>query len=179
MLQISNVYNIAGVFFNEPTKPHYLIEISRKSELAHTSVKKYLDDLKKDRLIKESIEKKGKRHFPIYIADIKSPSYKKHKKMYNIMSIKKSGVIEFLKDKLMPKSIVLFGSYANGDDIEDSDIDIFAEAKKQNVDLNKFERILKRKIEIHFNENFNNYPKELKNNIINGDILYGYLEAFK
>ena len=79
----------------------------------------------------------------------------------------------------MPKVIILFGSYCRGEDIEESDIDIFIESKKQEINLDRFERALKRKIEIHFNDNFNNYPKELKNNILNGCVLYGYLEAFE
>lgn len=38
-------------FFTEPTKSHYLIDISRKINLAHTSVKKELDVLVKYRFI--------------------------------------------------------------------------------------------------------------------------------
>lgn len=179
MLQISNIYNIAGIFFDEPTKSHYLIEISKKSKLAHTSVKKNLIVLKKEKIINEYSEKRGKRQFPNYTANTENQFYKEHKKIYNLINIRNSVVIEFIKDKLMPKCIILFGSYSKGEDIETSDIDIFVEAKGQKIHLNKFEKILKRKIELHFNEDFNRYPKELKNNIINGDILYGYLEAFK
>jgi predicted nucleotidyltransferase len=179
MLQISNTINVAEIFFNEPTKHHYLIEISKKSKLAHTSTKKYLILLKKEGVIKEVIEKKGKRSYPIFTAELNSNQYKNYKKIYNLIKINDSGIIDFLKDKLMPKSIILFGSYSRGEDIEDSDIDIFIESKKQDIDLNKFEKELKRKIELHFNESLNNYPKELKNNIINGEILYGYLEIYK
>lgn len=74
---------------------------------------------------------------------------------------------------------MLFGSYLRGEDIEDSDIDIFVEAKKQNINLSIFEKKLKRKIQILFNEKFNTYSKELKNNITNGIILKGYLEVFR
>ena len=45
--------------------------------------------------------------------------------------------------------------------------------------LKNFEKKLKKRIQIHFKENFSSYPKELKNNIINGIIIYGFLEAFK
>jgi predicted nucleotidyltransferase len=79
----------------------------------------------------------------------------------------------------MPKSIVLFGSYSRGEDIESSDIDIFVECKKEQVNIIKFNKKLKRNIEIRFKENFNKYPKELKNNIINGIILSGFLEGYK
>ena len=79
----------------------------------------------------------------------------------------------------MPKTIVLFGSYRRGEDVEESDIDIFLECKKENVNVERFEKKLGRKIQLHFQENFNAYPKELKNNIINGIVLSGFLEGYK
>lgn len=179
MLQKCSIFNVARVFFNEPTKTHYLIEISKKSNLAHTSVKKHLSTLKKLSAIKESVEEKGNRSYPLYKADIESKEYKFYKKIDNLIQIKESGLIDFLKDKLMPDNIILFGSYARGEDMEDSDIDIFVECKKEEMDTSKFKKFLNRTVQIHYKDNFKEYPKELKNNIINGIVLYGYLEVFK
>ena len=179
MLQNCSIMNVAEIFFVEPTTKHYLIEISKKSKLAHTSVKKYLDTLKKDEIILQQNEKKGKRNFPSFVANINSQEYKAYKKMFNILSLHDSGLINFIRDKLTPRAIVVFGSYSLGEDIETSDIDIFIETKDHNINLEIFEKKLKRKIELHFNEKFNNYPVELKNNILNGNVLYGYLEVFK
>ena len=176
MLQECSIIRVANVFFNEPTKLHYLIEISQKAKLAHTSVKKYLEQMKETGIIKETAEKKGKRKFPIYIANIENKEYKKFKRAINLIKIE--NVTSFLKSKLMPKTIVLFGSYARGEDVEESDIDIFIECKKEQVDLSKFEKQLNRKIHLHFKEKFKNYPAELKNNIANGTVLGGYLEVF-
>ncbi len=178
MIHNCNILKVAGIFFEEPSINHYLIEISRKSGLAHTSVKNYLTLLKKEGLIKEIIEKKGKRKFPEYKADLESFSYKMEKKTYNLSEIYNCGIIAEVRDKCMPRSIILFGSYAKGEDIESSDIDLFIESRKQVLSLEKFQKTLKRKIQLHFNSNFKEYPKELKNNIINGNILYGYLEVF-
>ena len=177
MLQKCSITKIANVFFSEPTKEHYLIEISKKAKLAHTSVKKHLKELKRLLIIKETIEKKGNRKFPIYKAEIESKEYKFYKRIHNFVQIK--NLTAFLKDKLMPNNIILFGSYARGEDIENSDIDIFLECKKEEISLENFESCLNRKIQLHFKDNFNNFPKELKNNIINGIVLDGYLEAFK
>lgn len=177
MLQRCSISRVAGIFFSEPTKDHYLIEISKKAKLAHTSVKKHLKELKHLSIIKETIEKKGNRKFPIYKAEIESREYKFYKRMHNVIQTKK--LITFLKDKLMPNNIILFGSYARGEDIESSDIDIFLECKKEEITLENFESHLNRKIQLHFKDNFNNFPKELKNNIMNGIVLDGYLEAFK
>ncbi len=169
----------AEIFFLNPTKEHYLMDVSRNIGIAHTSVKKNLDRLIKLGLITETVEKKGGRKFPLYKASSDNEFFKKYKRIYNITSILESNVIMYIEEKLMPKSIVIFGSYARGEDIESSDIDLFVECKKEELDLEKFEKRLSRKIELHFNDKFTLYPKELKNNIINGIVLSGFLEGYK
>lgn len=178
MLQKCSILKVAGVFFKEPTKEHYLLEISKKAGIAHTSVKEHLKTLKKVSIIEESIEEKGRRKFPVYKANINNKEYREYKKIYNLLQLKESKLIDFLKDHLMPKSIVLFGSYQKGEDTEDSDIDIFVECKEEEVDISKFKKQLDRNIQIHFKENIKKYPNELKNNLVNGIVLEGYLEVF-
>lgn len=166
-------------FFIKPSKGHYLADISRQIKLAHTSVKKNLEKLSKFGMIAESTEKKGKRAFPIYRANANTKLFRTYKMIYNISSILESGLVDFIAQKLMPKSIVLFGSYRRGEDTESSDIDLFAECNKEELNLKAFEKKLGRKIGLHFNENFTSYSKELKNNIINGIVLEGFLEGYK
>lgn len=179
MLQKSSMFRTAEVFFLNPSKEYYLMDISRTIGLAHTSVKKNLDKLVKQGLITESIEKKGNRKFPLYKANADNKLFKMHKIIYNINSILESNLIEFIEEKLMPKSIVLFGSYARGEDNENSDVDLFVECRKEELNLKNFEKKLNRKIELHFNDKFASYPSELKNNIINGIVLSGFLEGYK
>lgn len=178
MFQKCSILTVAGIFFKEPTKNHYLIEISRKAELSHTSTKKHLQALAKLGIIKETIEKKGGRKFPLFRADLNSKNYKEYKRIYNLLELKKYPLIGFLKDSLMPKCIVLFGSYQKGEDVEDSDIDLFVECKEEKLNLAHFAKKLGRNIQLHFKEDFKKYPPELKNNIINGLVVEGYLEAF-
>ncbi len=177
MLQKCSILTVAGVFFREPTKDHYLLEISKKADLSHTSTKTHLQTLIKLSIIKESIEKRGDRKFPIFRAEIHHKNYKTHKKMFNLLELQNSNLISYLQNSLMPKCIVLFGSYQRGEDVEDSDIDLFLECKEEKVDLSKFAKMLNRNIQLHFKDNFKKYPTELKNNIINGVVLEGYLEA--
>lgn len=179
MLQKSSKDRTIEVFFANPTKKHYLMGISRTIGLAHTSVKKNLDRLVRLELVTEFIEKKGDRKFPIYQANLNNKTFKKYKTIYNLSAVLQSKLIDFIEEKLMPKSIVLFGSYQRGEDIESSDIDLFIECKKEELDVSQFEKKLGRKIELHFNDNFSSYPKELKNNIINGRVLSGFLEGYK
>ena len=178
MLQKCSIIKVAEVFFDEPTKTHYLIEISQKAKIAHTSVKKHLSTLKDQSIISEHSEKKGKRDFPIYKANIENKEYRFYKKIHNLTKLKTTGLTKFLKDRLMPGAIILFGTYSRGEDVEESDIDIFVMCKKEGIDLTRFEKQLKRKIQLHFKKDFKEYPEELKNNIINGVNLEGYLEAF-
>lgn len=178
MLQKSSIALVLGVFFRSPHKEHYLMEISRKIHIAHTSVKKNLQGLANAGIVQELIEKRGRRRFPIYKANTENKNFKRFKFAYNISSLLESNLIDFIAENLMPKSIVLFGSYRRGEDAEESDIDLFVECGKEEIDLKAFEKKLGRKIELHFNENFNSYPAELKNNIINGIVLSGFLEGF-
>lgn len=179
MLQNCSILRVAGVFFDEPTKKHYLKEISGKAGLAHTSVKKYLEMLKNENIIRETVERRGERDFPTYFANNGSNEYRREKIISNMMNLFRSGLIEYIIDNVMPNSIILFGSYSRGEDTEDSDIDLFVEAKEQKTDTKKFEEKLKRKIQLHFREDINDCPNELKNNIINGFSLFGATEVFK
>ncbi|MHA1344273.1 MAG: nucleotidyltransferase family protein [Promethearchaeota archaeon] len=179
MLQKSNIIKVAEIFFNNPNKEYYLMDISKNIKLAHTSVKKNLNKLIKLGIINEIIRKRGKRKFPFYKANSENKTFKKYKIIHNISSILESGLIDFIEEKLSPKSIVLFGSYLKGEDIEDSDIDLFVECKEEKLNIKIFEKKLERKIQLHFKDNFTSYPKELKNNIINGMVLSGFLEGYK
>tara|TARA_Y100000310_G_scaffold336419_1_gene420919 strand:+ start:2657 stop:3172 length:516 start_codon:yes stop_codon:yes gene_type:complete len=168
----------AGIFFKEPTKQHYLKEISRKTGIAHTSTKQHLKQLIKLEIINKTKEKRGKRYFPLYKANFNEEIFRKYKRFYNIYSIEQSSLIEYLIKKLTPYCIVLFGSYQRGEDIEDSDIDIFIETEEEKLDFKKYEKILNRKIQIHFKKSFKDYHKGLKINIANGIVLHGHLDAF-
>lgn len=179
MIQKSSIEKCMAFFCDYPSNDHTLKDISLGIDLAHTSVKKAVMDLKKQDLVKVKTEKKGARIFPLYSANFNNMNFKKYKTLFNLRKLLDSGLINFLSDLIMPRAIVLFGSYLKGEDTEESDIDIFIESKEEKLNLSKFEKILKRKIQIHFKQDFNDYPRELKNNILNGYVLYGFLEGFK
>jgi predicted nucleotidyltransferase len=179
MLQKDTTSKVLSVFFREPTKKHYLKGIARDVNIAHPSVSRVLKELLKEEMIKRESERKGKRTFPTYIANKEEDSFKIYKKTSNLASIYQSGLVKFLTENLAPKSIVLFGSYSNGEDIEESDIDLFVQCKEKEINSSKYEKLLGRKINIYFNEEISKIPLELRNNIINGIVLFGYVEAFK
>jgi len=152
-----------------------LKEISKKSKIAHTSAKKILNELVKEKIVILEKEIRGKRIFPIYFANLEGEYYKKLKKINNLKEIIEGKLVEKIEDEFMPKSIVLFGSYSKGEDIESSDIDIFVESEGSEIDLKKFENKLFRKVNLYFG-NLKKLNKNLKENILNGIVLEGFIE---
>ena len=165
ILQKCSIWKVAEIFFIEPTKTHFIKEISKRINLAHTSVKKHVLDLIDLGLIIRSTGEV----FPGYKANRENPDFIFYKKISNLVALKESKVIDYLKEKY-PKSIVLFGGYSRGEDIETSDIDIFIECKKFKADLKKYEKYLNRNIHLLFKEEVN---KNLVGNIAQGIVLFG------
>jgi predicted nucleotidyltransferase len=175
MLQNCSTQKVLNCFFREPTKKYSLKEISIKSKIAHTSVKMILNDLIKEKLIILEKEIKGKRIFPVYFANVNCDYYKKLKKINNLKELLEIELIETIEEEFMPKSIILFGSFSKGEDIEGSDIDIFVESEENEINLKKFEKKLFRKINLYFGD-LKKLNKNLKENIINGIVLEGFIE---
>ena len=178
MLHKSTTQKILRIFLQEPTKTHYLKEISRKTGISHTSISKILEKFLNEEIITMKKETKGLRVFPEYMYNFQNTYNKTIKRLHNIECIYESQLIEKLIAKTTPRCITLFGSYEKGEDTEESDIDIFVEAEIVELDLKKYEEFLKRKIELHFNLDIKNYPKELRNNIANGTNLFGKLYLY-
>ena len=91
--------------------------------------------------------------------------------------IKESGLLDYLDKECVPEVIILFGSASRGEDIKGSDIDLYLQCMEKKLDLNKFEKKLKRKINLFFGKNFDRLSEELKKNIINGGKIKGYLNV--
>lgn len=178
MLQNYNKWKVLEVFFDEPLAEggHQLREISRKVKLAPLSVKNYLMELKSEGLI---LEKKNRiQGHPTYWANRENELFLLYKKTNTILKLKESGLLDYLYDSCLPQVILLFGSAARGEDTEQSDIDLFLQASPVKLNLTKYEKILKREINLFFEEDFPQLSKELKNNLLNGIILKGYLKVF-
>lgn len=175
MFQDFNKWRVLGVFFDDPQVPGYqLREISRLVRLAPVSVKRYLAALEKGGLI-HRVPHRVTRH-PTYVANTGAEQFRFYKKINTITRIHDSGVVEFLRKQCLPSCIILFGSAARGEDVKESDIDIFLECKRQQLDLKQFERTLKRKISLLFSPSLTLLSLELQHNLINGVILHGYVD---
>tara|TARA_Y100000310_G_C20424483_1_gene688327 strand:- start:268 stop:801 length:534 start_codon:yes stop_codon:yes gene_type:complete len=164
-------------FFMNPTSKLRVRQIEKSLGLSLPSVIRYCKELKKEGILK-TLEI---RNVIFYTADRANNAYLLNKTFFNIRQIHKSEILIHIKEKLNNPPIILFGSYAKGEDIEESDIDIFIESpSKKELNLSKFEKLLQRKIQIFKYKSIKDIKnKNLANNIINGIMLNNYIEVFK
>lgn len=168
----NSTYRILELFMQYPNKDFSVRGIARILKLSHATVINHIKEL----LELELIRKKNETLYPTYYANTESEKLKSYKKNVIAFSIKESGLIEYIKDKTLPSSIVVFGSCAKGVYTEKSDIDIFVEAKETKLDLSKYEKKLKRSINLLSESKINKLSNELRNNILNGIVLGGFIK---
>lgn len=164
-------------FFINPSAKLRVRQIERELKLPLPSVIRYCKELEGEKIL-QKIETGG---IVLYTSDRNSASYMLEKKLFNIKSIFESGLIDYIITEYSNPPIVLFGSYFKGEDNENSDIDLYIETpKKHTFSLDKFEKILKRKIQVFNYKNINEVTNvHLANNIVNGLTLNNFLEVFK
>lgn len=175
MLENYNKYKLLKIFLDNPTESFRLRELSRLSKISPPSVMNYLREFENQEIIK----KYKKRDIPFYKAIRENEKFILYKKLSIIYELNVSGLVEYLWDKLSPEAIILYGSYAKGESIENSDIDLFIIGKEKKLNLEKFEKKLGKGIHLMFEDSPKNIPKELKNNLINGIVLKGYFKVIK
>lgn len=99
------------------------------------------------------------------------------KKAENLKLFYESNLLEFLKENCPASTIILFGSYAKGEDTIKSDIDIaIIGSNNKKFNMKKYESKLEKEIRINYYKTFKEIHKELKENLCNGIILSGGIE---
>lgn len=94
------------------------------------------------------------------------------KRVENLKLIYESNLADYLSNKFPGCTIILFGSYSQGEDIKTSDVDIAViGSKEKELDLTKFEKLIERGIIIHYYKSLNNINKDLRENILRGITL--------
>ncbi|MDP2925015.1 MAG: nucleotidyltransferase domain-containing protein [Nanoarchaeota archaeon] len=174
MLEKYNRYKLLKLFLDSPTDSFRLREIARLTKISPPSVMNYLKEFEKEGLI----NKQTKRGVPFYTSLRDNPKFILYKKISIVFELNQCGLISYIWDKLSPQAIVLYGSFAKGESIENSDIDLFILGKNKNLELVDFDKKLNKKIHLLFKESLKEIPNELKNNILNGIILKGYIKIF-
>jgi len=166
---------IKEFFFMNPTAKLRVRQMERELKLPLPSVIRYCRELEKEGILrKESVS-----GVSAYSAYRSSRKFLIEKRLFNIRMIFESGLKDYIAEEYFNPVIVLFGSYSKGEDIEGSDIDLYVETpKKQDFKLERFEKILKRNIQIFNYKGIKDVQNpHLANNIINGITINNFLEA--
>jgi predicted nucleotidyltransferase len=169
---------IENYFYLYPTRKLRVREIERVVKVPLPSAIRYANELHGEKMLQEIKISNIK----LFAPDRTSKQFIRGKQLFNLKQIYASGLIEHLKEKYFNPTIILFGSYSRGEDIEDSDIDLYIEtpSKIELSELEQFSRKLKRPIQVFSHKSLAPIKSpELKNNIINGIKLNGQLEVFK
>jgi len=172
MYQQFNRYKILNVFFDNPNKKFQLRELSRITGIALPSVKKHIMHLLEQKLIKKTSD-------GIYDGYKSSFSdiYRTLKRNDLLMRIEESGLIKEIENRCTPNCIVLYGSAVEGMDDERGDVDIFIQSVKKDIELKKYQNILKRKINLVFEPYIEKVDSTLKNTLANGIVLHGFFKV--
>ena len=101
----------------------------------------------------------------------------KMKQAENLRNIYLSGLSDYLEEECAGSTIILFGSFQRGEDTIDSDIDIAVIGRKYKVlQLERFEKMLYRSINVNFYDSLSGIHRNLRNNILNGLVLQGNVD---
>ena len=169
----TSIERVLEVFIKKPTKGLQIREVIRETRLGNPTVMRVLGILTKKNLIK----KRPGRIYPYYEGNMENFAFKKLKIMNTAIALEP--LITEINGVLHPNCIVLFGSAAKGEDTEQSDIDLFVQAKRKSFDTIKAEKHLERKISLIFESDMKKVNKELRNNLANGIVLSGYFEVLQ
>ncbi|MBS3118561.1 nucleotidyltransferase domain-containing protein [Candidatus Woesearchaeota archaeon] len=148
-------------------------EIAKILKVSPTAVTNSVPQLKKDNLIK--VEETKTINFVSFNRD--EPKAIELKRVENLKNIYLSGLSNYLEKELAGGTVILFGSYSRGEDTNTSDVDIAVIGRKDKLlQLEEYEKLLHREINLNFYNSFKDIHEHLKNNILNGILLHGSVE---
>jgi predicted nucleotidyltransferase len=170
-----NWIKILKLFFDGPNVTLHIREVARRSNLTPRGSKYILDSLTKEGLLKNEPNDIVNN----YRGNYNNEKFMGLKRSLNLYSLYSSGLISNLEEFYrIPKCIVLFGSYAKGEDTGKSDIDIAVVTNMEGFpELRENEQNLNRKINITLIKNIRGETPSFVNSLANGIVLSGYLEV--
>jgi predicted nucleotidyltransferase len=167
-------FDTLALFFDEPTREFNVREVGRLLRIAPASASKRLKEFARRSILKERKE----RQLLLYRADIDSSYYRDLKVFFNIRRLKDSRFLEAVNDHYLKPTVILFGSYATGYDIENSDIDLVIISEKvDQMDVKTYSRKLKRTVQLLPVKRLEDLKNpNLMNNVLNGIKLQGMVK---
>ncbi|MFW6013937.1 MAG: nucleotidyltransferase domain-containing protein [Candidatus Nanoarchaeia archaeon] len=163
-----NIINELKPFFEDNYRRIHVREYAKMQKISPPTASKTLERLCGEKLLKKEIYKQ----YYLYFANKDSSIFRDLQRIY--WKIKLQPLISEINKHIFDPVIVLFGSIAKAEAKSDSDIDLAVlSPSKKNIEVKKFEKKLKRKIQVFIFKKLEEVPTELKSNILNGYILEG------
>lgn len=156
-----------------PRTPSSIRNIARRTDTSPTWVSRTVDDLQQEGIVVVEEEPTTRKVRP---AD--TDRVRRLRRVINLHLLHESGLVEALVDAFgHPDAIVLFGSFARGEDTEGSDVDVAVVTPgSATVDVGSFEDRLQRPIRIQEIDP-RRMTTEFADTLANGIVLHGYIEV--
>lgn len=162
--------DVLEYFARNPSQTH-VRGLSKETNMPYSTVQQALKELEKHEILEK--EEKGSMTFYSPGGSI----FRNAKRLINLEALQDSGLITRLENECRPDAIVLFGSYLDGRDRPESDIDIAVIGGRDvETDLGSFETKLDRDIHLVEIEAVKDEDEAFQNTLANGLTLSGYLE---
>lgn len=158
-------------FFEDNYRRISVREYARIIKVSPATASKLLEQCNADKLL----NKEQDRIYTYYYANRENALFVQLLRIYWLQIFGKIRLTEYFEKELANPIVILFGSFAKAEINPNSDIDIaiFTNSKKK-LDLEKFQKILKREIQTFIFKSINSVGnKELLPNILNGVIISG------
>lgn len=171
-----SIFKVAELIFNRPNAVFHIRGLAKETGLSTTAVIRAVEELSGVLIIEKTAITTNVK------ANVESEAYRFYKKIFNLYGLERYNIIQTLKDAYRAKAIVLFGSFAKGEDIEESDVDILIlTSHKETTDINRYiaecGKLLNRHINLHVLNSLEKSSPEFKNAIANGVVLHGYIKV--
>lgn len=158
-------------FFEDCYRRINVREYAKLTRISPPTASKLLESYYKHSIL----QKERYRNYIFFYANKTNRQFADLSKIYWCCKLNK--LADFLEKNLANPVITLFGSASKAEVTAESDIDLAVFAHKKELDIQKFESGIKRKVQLFWFASFKDIKnKELANNIINGYILKGRLK---
>lgn len=165
------IINSLKPFFEDNYRRINVREYARLQKISPPTASKHLERLHKEGLLKKEFDKQ----YIYYHANKESDLFLEFSRIFWKLTLEKSSFIDFIEKEFLNPVTILFGSLSKAEAKADSDIDlaVFTPTKKE-VKFEKYEKLLKRKIQLFvFRKKEDVKNTELLNNILNGYKIRG------
>jgi len=156
--------DILSYFFMHPGEGYYIRQLEKILDKPVSNIQKELAKLEKINLLSSSIEGNQKR----YIIKKDFPLYDELRNIF----IKTTGLSDIIKDELLKEKEIelafIYGSFASGDEISQSDVDLMIVGNISDLSINKSIKKIEEKIGRVVNYSIYS-RKEIEDRINNND----------